>query len=242
MVAQAIHKQEKEQFIKLFKQDRIDRFKDRLAVLDVFLRTEHHVTAQELTALVNEQGAGLAFEFVRDTIDLMCVYGFAQQNRFDNGEPRYEHHHLGQHHDHMICTKCKSIFEFQNQDVEQLQLQIAAQSGFHLLQHKMELYGICRQCLDRQDIQISLDNAKNGERLVIEGFTGGAGSRLRLLSMGLRIGDEIEIITNVNKGQMVVAVDFKRLVIGRGLAQKIQVSLLREQKVEVPGHKGRGRE
>jgi Fur family ferric uptake transcriptional regulator len=235
MVAQAIHKQEKEQFIKLFKQDRIDRFKDRLVVLEVFLRTEHHVTAQELAALVNEQDTGLEFEFIRDTIDLMCVYGFAQQNRFDNGEPRYEHHHLGQHHDHMICTKCKGIFEFQNQDVEQLQLQIAAESGFHLLQHKLELYGICRQCLDRRDIQISLDHARRGERLVIKGFSGGAGSRLRLLSMGLRVGDEVEIITNMSRGQLVVAADFKRLVIGRGLAQKIQVSLAPEQRAQTSG-------
>lgn len=235
MVAQAIHKQEKEQFIKLFKQDRIDRFQDRLVVLEIFLRTEHHVTAQELAQLVNETGTELEIEFIRNTIELMCHYGFARQNRFDNGEPRYEHHHLGQHHDHMICTKCKRIFEFQNQAVEQLQLQIAAQSGFHLLQHKMELYGICRQCLDRRDIQISLDNAKRGERLVIKGFTGGAASRLRLLSMGLRIGDGIEIISNVSKGQMVVAADFKRLVIGRGLAQKIQVSLASEATVEATG-------
>ncbi len=224
MAAQAIHKQEKEQFIKLFKQDRIGRFNDRLAVLEVFLRTEHHVTAQELNALVNETGANPGIEFVGDTLELMCHYGFARQYQFDNGEPRYEHLHLGQHHDHMICTKCKRIFEFQNQALEQLQLQIASQSGFHLLQHKMELYGICRQCLDRRDIQISLDNAKKGERLVIKGFTGGAGARMRLLSMGLRIGDEIEILTNISKGQVVVAADFKRLVIGRGLAEKIRVS------------------
>jgi Fur family transcriptional regulator, ferric uptake regulator len=235
MAAQAIHKQEKEQFIKLFKQDRIDRFNDRLAVLEIFLMTEHHLTAQELAELVNAQGAGLEFEFVRDTIELMCQYGFARKNVFDNGDPRYEHLHLGQHHDHMICTKCKRIFEFQNQAVEQLQLQIAAKNGFHLLQHKMELYGICRQCLEQRDIQISLDNARQGEKLVIKGFSGGRTSRLRLVSMGLRIGDQIEIISNVSRGEMVVAADFKRLVIGRGLAQKIQVSLVSEQSSRASG-------
>lgn len=235
MAAQAIHNQEKEQFVKLFKQDRIDRFNDRLTVLEVFLRTEHHVTAQELTVLVDENGENLDVAFVRDTLALMCHYGFARRYRFDNGEPRYEHLHLGQHHDHMICTKCNQIFEFQNQAVEQLQLQIAAQSGFHLLQHKMELYGICRQCLDRRDIQISLDHARKGERLVIKAFTGGAASRLRLMSMGLRIGDQIEILTNVHKGQMVVAADFKRLVIGRGLAEKIQVSLASERSAALSG-------
>lgn len=225
MAAQAIHKQEKEQFQKLFKQDRIDRFEDRLAILGVFLRTEHHVTAQELMHLVQEQGYSLSSDFVKDTLDLMCHYGFAARNRFDNGEQRYEHHHLGQHHDHMICTRCKKIFEFQNPAMERLQLKIAAENGFHMLQHRMELYGICRQCMERQDALIPLVNTRKGERVVIKAFKGGANATVRLLSMGLRIGDEIEVITNVSHGQLVIAADFKRLVIGRGLAQKIQVSV-----------------
>jgi Fur family ferric uptake transcriptional regulator len=229
MAVHAIHKQEKEQFKKLFEQDRIDRFKDRLAVLEVFLRTERHVTVQELVDLVHQQGASFELDFVKDTIELMCHYGFAKQNRFDNGEPRYEHLHLGQHHDHMICTKCRKIFEFQNPVMEQLQLKIAAENGFHMLQHKMELYGICRQCMERQDGLISLESAKRGERVVIKAFSGGAASRLRLMSMGLRIGDEVEVITNVSHGQLVIAADYKRLVLGRGLARKIQVSLTAEE-------------
>lgn len=227
MASQAIHKQEREQFVKLFKQDRIDQFKDRLTVLEVFLRTEHHVTAKELAALVHADGHALSDAFVGDTIELMCRYGFAQRNRFNNGELRYEHRHLGQHHDHMICTRCKKIIEFQNPAIEQLQLQVAADSGFHMLQHRMELYGICSQCLERRDGPIALDRAKTGERLEIKGFSGGAKSRLRLLSMGLRIGDQIEIITNMQQGQLVVAIDYKRLVLGRGLAQKISVIPIR---------------
>ncbi len=229
MATHAIHKQEKEQFKKLFKQDRIGRFDDRLAVLEVFLRTEHHVTVMELADLLRGQGRSLDLEFVKETLDLMCHYGFAKQNRFNNGEPRYEHLHLGQHHDHMICTKCKGIFEFQNETIEKLQLKIAAENGFHMLQHRMELYGICRRCMARQDMVIALERARKGERVVIKSFTGGAASRLRLLSMGLRIGDVVEVITNVSQGQLVIAVDFKRLVLGRGLAQKIQVALAPEQ-------------
>lgn len=225
MATHAIHKQEKEQFKKLFKQDHIDRFNDRLAILEVFLRTEHHVTVKELVDLVHQNGRSLDVAFVKETIEMMCHYGFAKQNRFNNGEPRYEHLHLGQHHDHMICTKCKGIFEFQNESIEQLQLKIAAENGFHMLQHRMELYGICRQCMARQDVLIPLDCARKGERVVVQSFTGGAASRLRLLSMGLRTGDVLEVITNVSHGQVVVAADYKRLVLGRGLAQKIQVTL-----------------
>lgn len=230
MAAHTTHKQEKEQFEKLFRQDGIDRFKDRMAILDVFLQTERHVTAPELTVLVQAQGYSLSPDFIKNTIELMCHYGFATLNRFGDGEPLYEHLHLGQHHDHMICTKCKRIFEFQNPSLEQLQLKIAAKNGFHMLQHKMELYGICRQCMAGQDTLMSLEHAKKGERVVIKAFAGGKAARLRLLSMGLRIGDEIEIITNMSRGQLVIAADYKRLVFGRGLAQKILVSLASEEK------------
>ena len=189
MTSQAIHKREKEQFIKLFKEDRISHFEDRLAILEVFLHTEHHVTAQELADAVRENGYRLDDDFIRETIELMCHYGFAQANRFDNGQIRYEHRHLGQHHDHLICTKCKRIVEFENREIEQLQAQIVSNYGFHLLQHKMELYGICRDCLAHRDVVLALDTARPGERLRVVAFRGGARLKMRLVTMGLRMAD-----------------------------------------------------
>ena len=137
-----IHIQEKEQFKKLFKQEQIDNFEDRFKVLEVFLHTEKHVTIEEMVELLNRVGWRLEPEFVRETMKLMCRFGFAQKSRFDNGDLRYEHRHLGQHHDHMVCTKCKKIIEFENEQLEELQIKIAATQGFHMLQHKMEIYGI----------------------------------------------------------------------------------------------------
>ena len=125
---QQIHKQEKEQFKKLFKQEHIDRFEDRFKILDAFLKTEQHVTEVEMRRLLQENGNELSQDFIHDTLKLMCRFGFARENRFDNGMVRYEHLHIGDHHDHMICTKCKTIFEFRNDQMETLQLKIAADS------------------------------------------------------------------------------------------------------------------
>lgn len=223
---QRIHSQEKEQFVKLFKQDQVDRFETRILVLETFLQTEQHLTAAELHAAVNAAGHTLDEDLVGDTLELMCRYGFAQKSRFDNGEARYEHLHLGQHHDHMVCTKCRRIIEFRDDQLERLQMQVAADHGFHLLQHRMELYGICGQCLKQRSREIPLISAKAGESLSIKGFSGGAKARMRLLTMGLRVGDRVDVITNLNEGQVVVALDFKRLVLGRGLASKILVEPL----------------
>ena len=218
-----IHRQEKQQFKKLFKQEYIDDFEDRFNILEVFLQTEKHLTSSELIELLEENGYNFEPDFIRDTLKLMVRFGFAKKNRFNNGPVRYEHMHLGQHHDHMICTKCRKIVEFSEDRLEDLQVQIAAAHGFHMLQHKMEIYGICSECLKNRIQVMPLVMARPGERLIIKDITGGSGARMRLLSMGLRLNDEIEIVTNPKQGQLVVAVDFKRFVLGRGLAQKIMV-------------------
>jgi Fur family ferric uptake transcriptional regulator len=144
---QTLHKQEKEQFCKLFKQDQIADFEDRFAVMEVFMQTDGHVSSAQMIERLNDLGHRLKPEFVRDTLKLMCQYGFARKQQFDNGDILYEHLHLGQHHDHMVCTKCRKIVEFEDPQLEDLQIQTAERLGFHLLQHKMELYGICSQCM-----------------------------------------------------------------------------------------------
>ena len=102
-------------------------------------------------------------------------------------------------------------------------MRIAKVYGFHVLRHRMEIYGLCSDCLKTREMFMPLLSAKQGERVIIKDFIGGNKSRLRLLSMGLRIGDELEVVTNHGQGQLVVAVDFQRYVFGRGMSQKIIV-------------------
>lgn len=223
MLMKEIHSHERHQFETLFKQEKIDRFEDRFKILEAFLQIEQHITVDGLAQLLKEKNISLSPDFIEDTLELMNRFGFAQKNRFDDGVARYEHRHLGQHHDHMICTKCGKIIEFKNDQLEQLQTQVVADYGFHMLQHRMEIYGICAECQQSRHRQMPLHAAKPGEKVVIRELTGGSNIRLRLLSMGLRVNDTVEVITNNGQGQLVVAVDFQRFVLGRGMSQKIIV-------------------
>jgi len=218
-----IHSHERQQFETLFKQEQIDRFHDRFRILEVFLQIEKHVTSHELVSILKDRNIDFPHEFVEETLELMFRFGFAQKNRFDNGIVHYEHRHLGQHHDHMICTKCGKILEFKNDPLEQLQARVAAGFGFHMLQHWMEIYGLCSDCMKSREKIMPLMSARQGERVIIKDLVGGSQARMRLLSMGLRIGDILEVITNNGQGQLVVAADYQRYVLGRGMSQKIIV-------------------
>ena len=67
--------------------------------------------------------------------------------------------------------------------------------------------------------------AKTSERVIIKERAGGPNARARLASMGLRLGDQIEIINNTGQGRIILGRDLTRLAIGRGIAQKIMVSV-----------------
>ena len=68
-----------------------------------------------------------------------------------------------------------------------------------------------------------LSMAKNGHRLKIKAIYGGRGLQARLSAMGLIPGMYIEIISNNQRGPLVVRVMGSRIMLGRGMAQKIIV-------------------
>ena len=122
--------------------------------------------------MLKERGFKLDKDFIADTIRLFCQYGFAVKKEFQVQETRYEHRHIGKHHDHFICTKCSKIIEFDNDEMERLQSRIASNLGFHMLQHKMEIYGLCSECMAKRSPLMPLSMAKSGEMVVIRDMLG----------------------------------------------------------------------
>lgn len=215
------HQHDLDQFKNLFQKDGLADFQDHLKIFEVFLQTEKHVTLIELHSLLDEIGNGFSTELIDDTMSILIRYGFAAESGFDNDTPRYEHRHPGQHHDHMICKECRKIIEFENDHLEQLQNMIARTYDFQMLSHRMEIYGVCSDCKNSDEVKF-LASAKPGSMLVVTGLDGGRKAAMRLRSMGINVGDRVEIV-NCFGGQIVIAVDYTRLVIGQGLAKKIRV-------------------
>ena len=125
------HQYEKEQFRRLFGQRGIDHFEEWFQILDSFLKLEGHLSIAQIADQVRLDGLRIDDDFVQQCMEQLCWFGFASRVVFDQDEiVRYEHRHLGMHHDHMICTKCGAIIEFNNDDLEGLQKKLAAEYGF----------------------------------------------------------------------------------------------------------------
>ena len=214
-----LHLRELRQLTRLFQDRGFDHIQDRLAVVDGFFATEEHLTPAELTAFLASRGLDLEEGFVAQTLEMLCRFGFALKKEFAGGS-LYEHRHLDDHHDHLICTGCGRIEEFFHPDLEALQRSIAGEKGFKLLEHRHQLYGLCAGCQAKRSGSISLDAARPGEKVRVAAYLGGRRSRARLSDLGLTPGTDVEILTS-NGGPVMIACRGSRIAVGRQMASKL---------------------
>ena len=120
--------------------------RQRDTVLECFLSSDHHMSTEDLYLKVRAKHPTIGFATVYRTLKLCAESGIAREIHFGDGQTRYEHVEEGEHHDHMICTRCGAVTEFENESIERLQAEVAEQFGFEVEKHKLELYGICQKC------------------------------------------------------------------------------------------------
>jgi Fur family ferric uptake transcriptional regulator len=138
--------EEQEVFLQHIQKKGLKRTAQRDLILDMFLRTEEHLSSEDLYRLVQKQDPTIGQTTVYRTLKLLTEAGLAREVRFGDGITHYEHHYKHQHHDHMICSECGRIIEFFSAELEALQDAMAAKHRFQVTQHLLRIIGICAEC------------------------------------------------------------------------------------------------
>jgi Fur family transcriptional regulator, ferric uptake regulator len=112
-----------------------------------FLDSNRHISVEELYAEVKKVNPRVGYATVYRTLRLLKECGLAVERHFNDGEARYEAAEGEKRaHDHFICERCSRIVEFASFELEALDQRIAKKLGAVITRHRLELYGICRQC------------------------------------------------------------------------------------------------
>lgn len=138
--------EEQEVFLKHIQKKGLKRTAQRDLILDTFLRTEEHLSSEDLYRLVQKEDASIGQTTVYRTLKLLSEAGLAREVRFGDGRTHYEHNYKHQHHDHMICSECGRIIEFFSAELEAIQDSMAAKHRFQVTQHLLRIIGICAEC------------------------------------------------------------------------------------------------
>ncbi|RJQ43291.1 MAG: transcriptional repressor [Nitrospiraceae bacterium] len=140
----------KEKLKAFLKQRGFKSTRQRDIIADEFLKSGEHITAEEMYKKVSRKHRDIGFTTVYRTLKLLAKSGLATERVFADNLTRYEPLSAEDHHDHLICINCGSITEFEDLKLERLQEKIAGEFGFRIVTHKMEFYGYCNVCGERQ--------------------------------------------------------------------------------------------
>jgi Fur family ferric uptake transcriptional regulator len=118
--------------------------RQREHILLMFMKNEH-ITAEQMYRILAKKDRHIGLATIYRTLNLFCEAGLAQARHFGT-QTQYDNISHKGHHDHLICTSCGTIVEFQNCQIETLQEEVATRNGFTIKTHKLELYGLCSNC------------------------------------------------------------------------------------------------
>ena len=112
----------------------------RRIIAQVLSEATDHPDAEEVYTRASQKDPKISLATVYRTVRLFDEAGIIETHDFRDGRARYELAE-GEHHDHLIDVQTGDVIEFVNEEIEKLQEKIAAELGYELVDHRMELYG-----------------------------------------------------------------------------------------------------
>jgi Fur family ferric uptake transcriptional regulator len=113
----------------------------RRVIARVLANSADHPDVEELYRRCAEVDDRISISTVYRTVKLFEDAGIIERHDFREGRARYEQI-PDTHHDHLINLRTGDVVEFQSDDIERLQAEIARRLGFRLVDHRLELYAV----------------------------------------------------------------------------------------------------
>jgi Fur family ferric uptake transcriptional regulator len=135
-----------EEFRRYLREHSLPVTTQREQVAQVVLQSLEHLSVEEIEQQLRDRNLRIGKATVYRTLDILAKSGLITERDFGEGFRRYERVPGHPHHEHLICVRCGRVIEFTNERLERLKALVADEYGFQHLHHRLEIYGVCRDC------------------------------------------------------------------------------------------------
>jgi len=113
----------------------------RRTIARVLATADDHPDVEELYRRCSAVDDRISISTVYRTVKLFEDAGIIERHEFRDGRARYEQI-SDTHHDHLINLRTGEVIEFQSEEIERLQAEVARRLGYKLVDHRLELYAV----------------------------------------------------------------------------------------------------
>lgn len=113
-----------------------------------------HLSVGDIEHALHQREMPAGTATIYRTLDLLLRAGLIREHDFGEGFKRYEPLIGRGRHEHLICLNCGKVVEFSSERLERMKSLIADEYGFRYHHHRLEIYGICRECQRRDAVTL----------------------------------------------------------------------------------------
>ena len=118
----------------------------RLKILALFEKSDkRHFSVDDIHRCLLNNGEDIAIATIYRVLNQFEQAGIIIRHTFEDDHAIFELND-GEHHDHLICQQCGKVIEFVDDIIEKRQCTIAKQHGFKIIDHSLNIYGVCKDC------------------------------------------------------------------------------------------------
>ncbi len=121
----------------------------RLKILAVLEHSDvRHMSAEDLYRKLLDANEDIGLATVYRVLTQFEQAGLVVRHNFDAGRAVYELNDESPH-EHLICTECNAVIEFEDQELVEHLRDVTRQEQFDLQSHSLYLYGVCSACQEK---------------------------------------------------------------------------------------------
>jgi len=121
----------------------------RMAVAKVLAHSDTHPSVEEIYRRLQSRFPTISLATVYRNIMLLKSLGEVLELGFPDGSNRYDGNKPNPH-PHVICVRCKKIIDPDLVTLKDMTTEIADETGFQILAHRLDFFGICQDCLNKK--------------------------------------------------------------------------------------------
>lgn len=115
----------------------------RKSIVEILLKTNRYLSVKELMDQLLPDYPRLSIDTVYRNLNLLRQEKIIEESEFGEGGARYRIRCSSDHHHHAVCVECGRTEPLHDCPME---LMHTVPAGFHVLQHRFEVLGLCADC------------------------------------------------------------------------------------------------
>lgn len=118
----------------------------RMRILDLLTTSgDRHLSAEEIYQQLHKIDSDISIATIYRVLTQFETAGLVIRHNFETGHSVFELNQ-GEHHDHLVCMKCRKVVEFHDAIIEARQKELTQRFGFMMKDHCLTIYGLCQVC------------------------------------------------------------------------------------------------